>query len=122
MAFIRLVKRDLERDDVIEEVVFFETIRKLNQVNNKENKGFRVSEDVFGILFNDGFLSGAPQFSSQRSGNKFISEFLTNVMRYDAQFVNLEGELIDYPIHTRKFVFELSRAEQRIVEDLLWKI
>jgi hypothetical protein len=113
-----LVKRNLENDEILEEVVFYETIRKLNQVNNKENKGFRISEEKFGILFNDGFLSGAPQFSAQKSGNSFISEFLTNVMRYDAEFVNLEGELIDFPIHTKKFVFELTRAEQRIVEDL----
>ena len=113
-----LVKRDLEKDDIIDEVVLFETIRKLNQVNNKENKGFRVSEEKFGIIFNDGFLSEAPQFIGQRSGNKFITEFLTNVMRYDSKFVNQDGELIDYPIHTKKFVFELSRNQQRIVEEL----
>ncbi|WP_373522909.1 hypothetical protein [Aquiflexum sp.] len=113
-----LVKRDLEKDDVIDEVVFYETIRKLNQVNNIENKGFRVSEEKFGIQFNDGFLSGAPQFSAQRSGNQFITEFLTNVMRYDEKFVNQSGEVIDYPIHTKKFVFELTRNQQKIVEEL----
>lgn len=113
-----LVKRDLEKDDVLDEVVFYETIRKLNQVNNKENKGFRISEEKFGILFNDGFLSGAPQFSAQRSGNEFIEKFLTNVMRYDEKFVNRNGEIVDYPIHTKKFVFELTRNQQRIVEEL----
>lgn len=113
-----VVKRDLESDKILEEVVFYQTIKKLNQVNAQENKGFRVSEDKFGILFNDGFLSGSEQFKIQESGNQFIAEFLTNVLRYDEQFVNEKGELIDFPIHTKKFVFELSRAEQRIVEDL----
>jgi hypothetical protein len=113
-----LVKRDLDSDEILEEMVFFETIRKLNEVNNKLNKGFRISEDKFGLLFNDGFLSGAPQFIAQKSGNEFITEFLTNVMRYDPQFVNQKGVLIDYPIHTKKFVFELSRAQQRIIEEL----
>lgn len=113
-----IVKRDLESDKVLEEVVFYQTIKKLNQVNAQENKGFRISEENFGILFNDGFLSGSEQFKIQEAGNQFITEFLTNVLRYDEQFVNEKGELIDYPIHTKKFVFELSRAEQRIVEEL----
>jgi hypothetical protein len=113
-----VVKRDLETDELLEEVVFYQTIKKLNLVNNKENKGFRVSEDKFGIQFNDGFLSGSEQFSVQKAGNDFIAEFLTNVLRYDEQFVNQNGELVDFPIHTKKFVFELSRSQQKIVEDL----
>jgi hypothetical protein len=113
-----IVKRDLESDDILEEVVFFQTIKKLNQVNNNENKGFRVSEDKFGILFNDGFLSGSEQFAVQNSGNDFINEFLTSILRYDARYVTQKGELVEYPIHTKKFVFELTRAQQRIVEDL----
>jgi hypothetical protein len=113
-----VVKRDLESDELLEEVVFYQTIKKLNLVNNKENKGFRESEEKFGILFNDGFLSGSENFKVQESGNNFITEFLTNVLRYDAQFVTPKGELVDYPIHTKKFVFELNRAQQKIVEDL----
>jgi len=113
-----VVKRDLESDETLEEVVFFQTIKKLNLVNNNENKGFRVSEDKFGILFNDGSLSGSEQFTVQNSGNGFIKEFLTSVLRYDGQYVTQKGELVDYPIHTKKFVFELSRAQQKIVEDL----
>lgn len=113
-----VVKRNLESDSMIEEAVFYQTIRKLNAVNAGENKGFRISEDRFGIQFNDGFLSGSDQFAVQRAGNDFIAEFLTNILRYDAQFVNQRGELIDYPIHTKRFVFELTRGEQRIVEEL----
>ncbi|RZS97250.1 hypothetical protein [Cecembia calidifontis] len=113
-----IVKRNLESDEILEEVVYYQTIKKLNQVNNRENKGFRIAEDRFGLVFSDGFLTDSEQFKVQLSGNKFITEFLTNILRYDAQYVNQEGELIDYPIHTKKFVFELSRQEQRIVEDL----
>ncbi|EOZ93558.1 hypothetical protein A33Q_3504 [Indibacter alkaliphilus LW1] len=113
-----VVKRDLETNSLIEEVVFYQTIRKLNAVNAGENKGFRVSEEKFGIQFNDGFLSGSEQFAVQEEGNDFINEFLTNILRYDAKFVNERGELVEYPLHTKKFVFELSRNEQRIVEDL----
>lgn len=115
---IGLVKRDLLSDEILEERVFFEVINKLNQINNKENKGYRVSNDKFGILFNDAFLSSDPEFISQTSGNTFISEFLNNVLRYDESYVNEEGNLIQFPIHTRRFVYELSRSQQRIIEEL----
>ncbi|EKB50522.1 hypothetical protein [Cecembia lonarensis] len=115
---IGLVKRDLLSDEILEERVFFEVINKLNQINNKENKGYRVSNDKFGILFNDAFLSSDPEFISQTSGNAFISEFLNNVLRYDESYVNEEGNLIQFPIHTRRFVYELSRSQQRIIEEL----
>ncbi len=113
-----LVKRDLEEDDIIKEVVFFQTINKLNKVNAGENSGFRISEEKFGLQFNDGFLSGAEQFDAQKPGNAFMERFITDILRYDEQFVNANGELIDLPIHTRRFVFELSRAEQRWIEDM----
>jgi hypothetical protein len=113
-----IVKRDLEEDEVIEEIVYFETIDKLTKVNNKQNKRFRVSDEKFAIFFNDGVHSAATQLLAQRDANAFISSFLINVLRYDEAFVSREGELIDLPLHTRRFVFELSRNDQRIVEDL----
>lgn len=113
-----IVRRDLESDEIVDEVVYYQTIKKLNLVNNKENKGFRIAEDRFGLRFKDGFLTDSELYRAQEAGNEFISEFLTNVLRYDGQFVNQQGELVDYPIHTKRFVFELSRSQQRIVEDL----
>ncbi|WP_304517644.1 hypothetical protein [Cecembia rubra] len=113
-----VVKRDLESDEILEEEVFYQTIKKLNQANRKENKGFKVAEDRFGLFFNDGFLNDSKLATIQNSGNKFITEFLTDVLRYDGDYVNQKGELINYPIHTKRFVFELSRQQQRIVEDL----
>ncbi|MFN3801153.1 hypothetical protein [Belliella pelovolcani] len=113
-----LVKRDLNSDEVLEEVVFFETIAKLNKVNAGENQGFRIADQTFGILFNDGFLSNTVEYKAQLAGNSFISDFLVKILRYDPAFVNSNLELIDYPLHTRKFVFELSRSQQNIIEDL----
>lgn len=51
-----LVKRNLDDDSLIEELVFFKTIDKLKAVSNSENSGFRIADEKFGIFFNDGFL------------------------------------------------------------------
>ncbi|AFL84802.1 hypothetical protein Belba_2236 [Belliella baltica DSM 15883] len=113
-----LVKRDLNNDDVIEEQVFFETIAKLNQVNAGENNGFRIADQNFGILFNDGFLSNSPEIKGQTEGNEFMTDFLKKILRYDESYLNQKLELIESPIHTKKFVFELNRNQQKIIEEL----
>ncbi|MCH7398461.1 hypothetical protein MM236_10695 [Belliella sp. DSM 107340] len=113
-----LVKRDLNDDEVIDEVVFFETIARLKKVNAGQNEKFRIADQSFGILFNDGFLSNSNQYQSQESGNKFLSDFLVKILKYDQSFVNQDDMLVEYPIHTKKFVFELSRAQQKLIEEL----
>ncbi|MCH7400581.1 hypothetical protein ACFOUP_11470 [Belliella kenyensis] len=113
-----LVKRDLNDDEIIEEMVYYETIAKLNQVNEGNKIGFRVADQKFGIFFNDGFLSDADQYQVQKSGNEFLTNFLVKFLQFDPAYVNQDGVLIDYPIHTRKFVFELTRSQQKLVEEL----
>ncbi|UJP67085.1 hypothetical protein IPZ59_13155 [Mongoliitalea daihaiensis] len=115
---IGLVQRDLLENEVLEEIVFFETIKKLKQINAEENKGFRIADKSFGIFFNDGFLSDNIAFQAQVDGNKFMADFLVKILQYDDQYVNPSKELKEYPIHTKKFVFELSRSQQRIIEEL----
>ncbi|MGY6520602.1 MAG: hypothetical protein ACXIUD_02675 [Mongoliitalea sp.] len=115
---IGLVQRNLVTNEVLEEVVFFETINKLKQINAGDNKGFRIADKSFGIFFNDGFLSTNIAFKAQKHGNAFMEDFLVKILRYDEKYVNAEKKLIEYPIHTRKFVFELSRSQQKIIEDL----
>ncbi|MBW3466716.1 hypothetical protein [Arthrospiribacter ruber] len=111
-----LVRSNLESGEIIEELVFFQTINKLNRLNSGEKVDFRIADEKSGIDFIDGFLTDSPQYQKQAAANAFISEFLTNVMRYDESFVSSDGELIEYPIHTQRFVFELSRAQQRMIE------
>ncbi|MDO9554730.1 hypothetical protein [Rhodonellum sp.] len=107
-----LVKRDLENDSLIEELVFFKTIEKLQLVNNKQNSGFRIADEKFGLFFNDGFLEDYKEVIEQNSGNAFISSFLRKILKFDEAFVNAEGLLIETPIHTKRFVFEINRDDQ----------
>lgn len=113
-----LVQRDLVENEVVEELVFFETISKLKRLNAGENKGFRIADRNFGIFFNDGFLSNDKAYKAQQEGNEFMSDFLVKILRYDDRYVNESKQLIEFPIHTKKFVFELSRSQQRIIEEL----
>ncbi|PRY85695.1 hypothetical protein [Mongoliibacter ruber] len=113
-----LVKRNLETGENLGDLVFFQTIAKLNRLNSGEKVPFRIADEKSGIFFNDGILASSEQYQKQVEANIFISEFLTNVLRYDESFVNQDGDLIEYPVHTRRFVFDLSRTQQKAIEDL----
>lgn len=113
-----LVKRDFLSGKVIQEQVFYETIDRLKQVNDGLNTGFRVFENPFGIEFNDGFLRSSEPLAAQSAGNQFLESFLKELLQFDTELVAQNGELIKVPVATRRFVFELSRGEQALVESI----
>jgi hypothetical protein len=108
-----LVKRNLENGALIQETVNFKTIDKLKEVQNRKNSRFRIADEKFDPIFNDGFLSGFEEFEVQVDGNHFISEFLSQVLRFDPLFVNNEGELIQFPMFTKRFVYEVPKDQQQ---------
>jgi hypothetical protein len=113
-----LVKRDLETGELLDEVVYFSTIEKLNQVKTNRNEGFDISDRKFEVAFNDGFRRRSIEYRGQYSGNDFIESFLRQILQFEqGDYVNEEGGLIKYPIFTRRFRFDLSEDDKiRILE------
>jgi len=108
-----LVKRDLKNGEVLSEKVFYKTIAKLKEATTKKNLNFRTADEKFDILFNDGFLSYFDEYTIQKNGNLFISKFLQNILRYDAQYINTKGDLIKFPISTKRFVYEIPKTQHQ---------
>ena len=115
---LALKKRDLLTDQVLEEVVFFETLNKLNQIESGTNSSFRLADQVFGLEYADGFLSFSPKAKAQTEANDFMSRFFQNLLRYEKAYLNEKGQLVQVPIHTRRMVYEFSRTQQRMIEIL----
>ena len=115
---IGMVKRDLKTDQLIMDKVYFETIDKLNLLDQGKNTGFRVADRVFNLDYRDGFLSDSEEAISQNAGNQFIKEFLSKLLKFESSYVNAAGQLIDYPMHTRRMVYEFNRTQQRLIETI----
>ena len=115
---LALKKRDLLTDQILEEVVFFETLNRLNKVESGTNSGFRLADQVFGLEYADGFLNSSPKAKAQLAANDFMSQFLQNLLRYEKAYLNEKGQLVRLPIHTRRMVYEFSRHQQRMIEIL----
>lgn len=113
-----LVKRDLLSDEVIEEVIFYNTIEKLKQIEAGTQSGFRIADEVFDLTYKDGFLDDGSEYVAQSKGNEFVETFLKKLLKNDTSFVDGEGRLLMSPIHTKRFVYELSRGDQKAIEEI----
>ncbi|MFN3999067.1 hypothetical protein [Algoriphagus sp.] len=113
-----LVKRDIQNDELIEEVIFYDTIDKLKKLENGTQNGFRIADEMFEMMYRDGFLDDGYEYLAQMAGNQFLESFLMKLLKNDDSYINPEGELIRSPIHTKRFVYELSRADQKSIEEM----
>ena len=115
---LALKKRDLLSDQILEEVVFFETLNRLNKIESGTNSGFRLADQVFGLEYADGFFSSSSKAKAQLAANDFMSQFFQNLLRYENAYLTEKGKLVQVPIHTRRMVYEFSRHQQRMIEIL----
>ncbi|WP_194774486.1 hypothetical protein [Pararhodonellum marinum] len=113
-----LVKRDLGNGDLIEELVYFPTIDKLNLINNNQNEGFEVADKTFSFVFNDGFKQSFQEYQAQVDGNEMMVEFTKKILRFENDYINSDGEIIKYPFNTKRFKHDLTKEEERIVAEL----
>jgi hypothetical protein len=112
------VRRDILSDEVIDEVIFFDTIDKLKKLENDTQSGFRIADEVFEMIYRDGFLNDGFEYIAQIQGNQFLESFLKKLLKNEEGFIDSEGGLIRSPIHTKRFVYELSRADQKSIEEM----
>ena len=115
---IGLNKVEAESGLIIEEVIYFNTINKLNDIANGKEVGFQIADNLFGLIFNDGFRDLSTEYSGQGQGNKVLESFLIKVLAYDTAFVNQQNKMIDYPIHTKRFKYKISEEELADIEAL----
>lgn len=113
-----LVKRDILSDEVIDEVIFFDTINKLKKLENGIQNGYRIADEVFGITYRDGYLDDGYEYLAQVQGNQFLESFLKKLLKNEEAYINPQGDLIRSPIHTKRFVYELSRADKKSIEEM----
>jgi hypothetical protein len=114
-----LVKRDIRSGEILEEVVFFSTIEKLNQIKNNQNEGFEISDRQSGVRYNDGFRKRAEEYHSQLNGNAFIESFFKQLLQFEnGEYLDDDGEFLKHPVFTRRFVYELSKEDKIRISEI----
>ncbi|WP_162417582.1 hypothetical protein [Cyclobacterium roseum] len=99
-------QRNLQTGAAIQEVIFYETIEKLQNLESESQKRYKISSADFGLTYNDGFQSESPQLQIQKPGNRFVNDFLSKLLQYDESSPDA-GNVGHYPLLTKRFEYTL---------------
>jgi len=109
---------DDETREVINEVIFHEVIQNLDRLNQGEDVEYSIAEARFPLTFNVGYREGFEEIQVQQRGNEFLRHVLSRILQYEEDYVNDEGMLTQYPIHTRRFEYPISKEDQRNIDEI----
>lgn len=108
---IGLQKNNQVTGEKLEEVVFFDAIEKLDSFNQGLEVEYSLSDQFFGLTFNDGFGERSEEFRQQFSGTQLLEDALIRVLKFENEKFVQNGELVKSPIQTRRFRYDLSEEE-----------
>lgn len=106
-------------NEKIDEVVFFNAIVKLDSLNQGFEVDYRVSDQVFGLIFNDGFTENSEEFQEQYLGTLLLEDALNRILQYEENFFSEDGRLKKYPLSTRRFVYAVSEKDQNRYDKII---
>ena len=99
-------QRNLETGARVNEVIFHKTIEKLQKLEEAPQKAYKIADRDFGLVYNDGFQSNSLPLQIQKSGNRFIDDFISKLLQYD-NGRSENTKTAPYPIRTRRFEYAI---------------
>lgn len=115
---IGINKINSDTEESIQEVIYYNTINKLQQLEVSDELEFKISERLFNLTFNDGFRDLSSEFAGQAYGNNLLKNYFKKVLKYDTTYVNKTNELIISPVHTKRFEYAISEYELELIINL----
>lgn len=109
-----ITKRNLKTGVRVNEVIFHETIERLQKLEEGPQTAFKIADRDFGLVYNDGFPSNSLPIHIQKSGNQFIHAFISKLLQYDTE----ESEQASYPIRTKRFEYSLYKETEELLASI----
>ncbi len=116
---IGLSKVNNQTNEKLDEVVFFNAIEKLDSLNQGLDVDYRVADEAFGLIFNNGYVENSEEFQEQYLGAFFLEDALSRVLQFEDDFFSDEDRLSKYPLSTRRFVYPISEDEQSRYDEII---
>jgi hypothetical protein len=70
------------------------------------------------LIFNVGYRQSFEELQVQQRGNEFLRHVLSRILQYEDDYVDEDGSLTQYPIHTRRFEYPISKEDQRNIDEI----
>ena len=77
----------------IDEVVFYNAIEKLDSLNQGFEVDYQVSDQAFGLIFNDGYVENSEEFQEQYLGTYLLEDALSRILQFEETFFSEDGKL-----------------------------
>lgn len=116
---IGLSKVNSLTNENIDEVVFYNAIEKLDSLNQGFDVDYSVSEEFFGLTFNDGFSEESEEYQGQYRGTYLLEDALIRILQFEQDNFIQDGKLIKSPISTRRFAYEISEDDEERYEEAI---
>ncbi|WP_297334912.1 hypothetical protein [Algoriphagus sp.] len=116
---IGLSKVNSLTNEKIDEVVFYNAIEKLDSLNQGFEVDYSVSEEFFGLTFNDGFSEESQEYQGQYRGTYLLEDALTRILQFEQGNFIQEGNLVKSPISTRRFAYEISKKDKERYQEAI---
>ncbi len=116
---IGLAKVNEETNEKLDEVVFFNAIEKLDSLNQGIEVDYKVSDQAFGLIFNDGYVENSEEFQEQYLGTFLLEDAISKILQFEEDFFSEDGKLKKYPLSTRRFVFAISEDDQERYDEII---
>lgn len=103
---------DPETDQIVQHVEYEASKQKLKQLKEEKDPGFKISEKEFGVRFNNGYRRRDLKYTVQLDANAYLESIIKNLLRFDLKSYYRNGELVKYPIKTRRFQYPASMSDE----------
>ncbi len=108
---------DLQNGSLINEVHFTNTKSKLESLKAGENVDFSISENNFGILYNEGFRRKDEEYRAQINGNELIRNVLKSILKNDRETYFPVDDFKVHPIKTRRFEYKIDKSYEKMAKE-----
>ncbi|WP_332910453.1 hypothetical protein [Algoriphagus boritolerans] len=98
---------------------FFDAIEKLDSLDQGFEVEYSLSEQFFGLTFNDGFAEQSKEYRQQFSGTRLLEDALVRILKFEDDRFLEDGKLVKSPIQTRRFRYDLSEADLESFDESL---
>ncbi|WP_194774485.1 hypothetical protein [Pararhodonellum marinum] len=115
---LKIIKYSQEDNVLLEELIYDDVMDQLEKKNGKfEGIDFTISEEGFGILFQNGYNEEDPKLTTQKNGNSILFDLISRFERYSDRTDTLESKPPIYNF-TRRFKFVYPETDDSLTNVL----
>lgn len=115
---LSLSQKDDESGEELINVDFSRNNERLKALASNQEVAFKLSEESFGILFNNGYRKNEQKYEAQLAGNEFIEKHILLLFNYDKKYYLKNGQWQKFPVRTKRFEYPIDEEKAKDAKEI----